>query len=67
MPTGTIKRIVHDRGFGFLRDEQGRDWFFHRSGVTAIEFDRLAEGQRVIFDEEASTKGPRATNLRAEG
>ena len=28
MPNGTIKRIVRDRGFGFLRDEGGQDWFF---------------------------------------
>ena len=30
-------------------------------------FDRLAEGQRVSFDEEPSPKGPRAGNVRAEG
>ena len=67
MPSGTIKRIVRDRGFGFLRDELGQDWFFHRSGVTSTDFDKLTEGQRVSFDEEASPKGPRATNLRTEG
>jgi CspA family cold shock protein len=67
MPNGTIKRIVRDRGFGFLRDEGGQDWFFHRSGVTGGEFDKLAEGQRVSFEEEPSPKGPRATNIRTEG
>ena len=67
MPNGTIKRIVRDRGFGFLRDEGGQDWFFHRSGVADGEFDKLAEGQRVTFEEEPSPKGPRATNIRTEG
>ncbi len=35
MPTGTIKRLVRDRGFGFIRDDGGQEWFFHRSGVRA--------------------------------
>ena len=65
MPTGTIKRLVRDRGFGFIRDDGGQEWFFHRSGVQG-SFDSLAEGQRVTFDEESSPKGPRAGNVRSE-
>lgn len=63
---GTIKRLVKDRGFGFIRDEGGQEWFFHRSSVEAGSFDSLNEGQRVSFDEEPSQKGPRAGNIRAE-
>jgi CspA family cold shock protein len=66
MPTGTIKRLVRDRGFGFIRDESGKEWFFHRSSVQG-SFDQLTEGQRVNFEEEPSTKGPRAGNVRPEG
>ena len=33
MPNGTIKRLVRDRGFGFIRDDGGQEWFFHRSSV----------------------------------
>ncbi|MDE3153589.1 MAG: cold shock domain-containing protein [Acidobacteriota bacterium] len=66
MPSGTIKRLVRDRGFGFIRDDGGQEWFFHRSAVRDGAFDRLAEGQRVAFDEEPSPKGPRAGNVRAE-
>src|SRR6187200_3029893 len=66
MPKGTIKRLVRDRGFGFIRDDGGQEWFFHRSGVQG-SFDQLAEGQRVAFDEESSPKGPRAGNVRSEG
>jgi CspA family cold shock protein len=65
MPNGTIKRLVRDRGFGFIRDDGGQEWFFHRSGVQG-NFDQLAEGQRVAFDEESSPKGPRAGNVRPE-
>jgi len=61
---GTIKRLVRDRGFGFIRDEGGQEWFFHRSSVSG-NFDQLNEGQRVSFDEEPSQKGPRAGNIRA--
>ena len=54
MPSGTIKRLVRDRGFGFIRDDGGKEWFFHRSGVRTEAFEQLAEGQRVSFDEEQS-------------
>ena len=62
---GTIKRLVRDRGFGFIRDDGGQEWFFHRSSVDG-QFEQLNEGQRVSFDEEPSQKGPRAGNIRAE-
>jgi CspA family cold shock protein len=63
---GIIKRLVRDRGFGFIRDDGGQEWFFHRSSVKAGSFDQLNEGQRVSFDEEPSQKGPRAGNIRSE-
>jgi cold shock protein len=63
---GTIKRLVRDRGFGFIRDDGGQEWFFHRSAVQG-SFDQLNEGQRVSFDEEPSANGPRAGNVRSEG
>ena len=65
MPGGQIKRLVRDRGFGFIRDDGGQEWFFHRSSVQG-NFDQLNEGQRVSFDEEPSAKGPRAGNVRSE-
>lgn len=66
MANGTIKRLVKDRGFGFIRDDGGQEWFFHRTAVEAGEFEQLNEGQRVSFDEEPSQKGPRAGKIRAE-
>ena len=65
MSTGTIKRIARDKGFGFIRDASGVEYFFHRSSVEG-SFDALTEGQRVSFDEEPSPKGPRANNVRPE-
>ena len=65
MATGTIKRLARDKGFGFIRDGSGQEYFFHRSSVEG-SFDSLSEGQSVSFDEEQSPKGPRATNVRAQ-
>jgi CspA family cold shock protein len=65
MALGTIKRLVRDRGFGFISDEGGHEWFFHRSAVEG-NFDQLNEGQKVSFEEEPSPKGPRAGSVRAE-
>jgi CspA family cold shock protein len=61
---GTIKRLVMDRGFGFLSGEDGKEYFFHRSSVEG-SFEGLQEGQKVSFDVEASApKGPRASRVR---
>jgi CspA family cold shock protein len=63
MPTGTIKKLVADRGFGFIAAEDGKEFFFHRSG-TEGDFDRLQGGEKVTFEVEASPKGPRAKAVR---
>lgn len=62
---GTIKRLVRDRGFGFVAAPDGREFFFHRSALTqgALIFETLEEGQAVTFDEEPSAKDPRAGNV----
>jgi CspA family cold shock protein len=63
--TGTIKKVVSDRGFGFITAEDGKDYFFHRDGLSAsLDFDRLAGGERVSFDVEQSPKGARAKNVQ---
>ena len=59
MPTGTIARLLIDKGFGFIRDEGGIEHFFHRSAVRGAVFELLREGQRVEFTPEDSGKGPR--------
>ncbi len=64
--TGTVKKIVSDRGFGFITAEDGKEYFFHRSAVEqSLDFDRLAGGERVSFEVEPSARGPRAVNVRA--
>ncbi len=65
MPTGTIKKLVQDRGFGFIAAEDGKEYFFHRTGIdSSLNFDALTGGERVTFEVEASPKGPRAKAVR---
>ncbi|HKS97525.1 MAG TPA: cold shock domain-containing protein [Terriglobia bacterium] len=61
---GTIKRIIRDRGFGFIRTADGQEVFFHRSSLQNLDFDSLKEGQNVEFEMERGEKGPRATSVR---
>ena len=66
MTTGTIKKVVAERGFGFIAAEDGKEYFFHRGGLQApLDFDRLVGGERVSFEIEASPKGPRAIQVSA--
>jgi cold shock protein len=64
MPTGTIKRVFKDRGFGFIRTPDGQEIFFHRSGLRSTRFESVAEGDAVEFEVESSPKGPRAVNIQ---
>jgi CspA family cold shock protein len=64
--TGTVKKVVADRGFGFIAGEDGKEYFFHRGGVQSpLDFDSLAGGERVSFQIEVSPKGPRAVQVSA--
>ena len=66
MTTGTIKKVVSDRGFGFITADDGKDYFFHRNSLTAsLDFDRLNGDEKVQFEIEQSPKGPRATNVQS--
>ena len=61
---GKIKKLIRERGFGFISAEDGREVFFHRSALEGIDFDALEEGTGVEFDVESGPKGPRAVNIR---
>lgn len=63
MPQGTIKRLLSDRGFGFIRGDQG-ELFFHRSEVQGVAFEELHEGQKVEYEIGQGKKGPCATSVR---
>jgi CspA family cold shock protein len=62
--SGKIKRLVTDKGFGFVAATDGIEYFFHQSACVDTRFDDLREGQAVTFDKGQGAKGPRAENLR---
>ena len=64
MATGKIKRLIWNRGFGFISAEDGKEVFFHRSALQGANFDSLKEGDLVEFDVEKGDRGPRAVNVK---
>ncbi|HEX7446074.1 MAG TPA: cold shock domain-containing protein [Pirellulales bacterium] len=68
MPTGKIKKLVSDKGFGFIKPDSGPEVFFHHSSVADGQFDSLSEGQDVEFElgeaDRKGGKGPRASSVR---
>jgi CspA family cold shock protein len=61
---GTIQSLRTERGFGFIRDVQGGEVFFHHTALpTPDDFATLRIGMMVEFEAEASPKGPRATRV----
>jgi CspA family cold shock protein len=65
--TGTVKKVIADRGFGFITGEDGKDYFFHRDGLAeSVDFDRLVGGEKVSFNVESNPRGPRAVDVRTE-
>lgn len=61
---GTIKRLVSDKGFGFILASDGNEYFFHQSGCRDVMFDQLREAQAVTFERGQGPKGPRAENVK---
>jgi CspA family cold shock protein len=64
MASGTVKWFDSNRGYGFIRPEQGEDVFVHISAVETSGLQTLQEGQGVEFDIEQGRKGPQAANLQ---
>ena len=66
MANGTVKRVISDRGFGFILGDDGKEYFFHRDGLSSsVDFDRLVGGEKVSFETERGPKGDRAVRVEA--
>jgi cold shock protein len=66
VPKGTIKKLIADKGFGFISGERG-ELFFHHTGLHGVTIEELREGQEVEFKEGKGPKGPRAEDVRPAG
>ncbi len=63
--TGSISKVISDKGFGFIQGEDRQEYFMHRSAVRdGSVFEQLREGQSVVFDAGRGDKGLRAENVQ---
>ena len=63
MAQGQIKKLVVDKGFGFIAVDN-QEYFFHHSSLQGARIEDLQEGQTVEFTETQGDKGPRAEEVR---
>ena len=61
---GRIKKMVRDRGFGFIRGDDGKEVFFHRSGMNGSDYDSISEGDAVEYVIQEGPRGARAEHVR---
>ncbi len=64
MANGIVKWFNDHKGYGFIEQEDGADVFVHHSGINAMGFKSLNEGDPVSFDIEQGKKGPAAVNVK---
>ena len=63
MAVGHVKWFNPEKGFGFIRQENGEDVFVHYSAISGDGFKSLEEGQEVEFEVSEGPKGPQAANV----
>ena len=63
MSKGTVKWFNNQKGYGFIKAEDGNDVFVHYSGLNMEGFKSLEEGAAVTFEITDGAKGPQATNV----
>ena len=61
---GTIKKLISDKGFGFITvDGEEKDLFFHSNELQGVSFTELKEGDKVSFEKADSPKGENAVKV----
>jgi len=60
---GVVKWFNANKGYGFIKGEEGQDLFVHYSSITMQGYKSLMEGDRVSFDVEETERGPQAKNV----
>jgi CspA family cold shock protein len=60
---GVVKWFNANKGYGFIKREEGQDLFVHYSSINMQGYKSLAEGDQVSFDIEDTDRGPQAKNV----
>jgi cold shock protein len=64
MPQGTVKWFSDEKGYGFIKPDDGSDdLFVHHSGIAGDGFKSLDEGDKVTYEEAQGRKGMQAQNV----
>lgn len=63
MKQGTVKWFNDAKGFGFVTDANGQDYFIHHSNISGKGYKSLTPGQQVTFNTEETQKGTAARDL----
>jgi CspA family cold shock protein len=61
--TGTVKSLHLEKGFFFIRGQDGKDYFAHKTVCKNVRFETLTVGQEVEFEDASGAKGPRADDV----
>jgi ribosomal subunit interface protein len=66
-PSGTIARVFTDRGYGFIRTDDGEEVYFHRNALHELDFASLPLGLPVELEIEQGAEGPQASRVFPAG
>jgi cold shock protein len=63
-PEGTVKWFSNEKGYGFIRPDDGsEDFFVHHTGIAGDGFKSLQEGDKVTYEVTQGRKGLQAENV----
>lgn len=63
---GIVKRVNHEKGFGFIKGDNGIEYFFHKSVLKNTKIGGMQPDMSVTFDDEDTERGPRAVDVYLE-
>ncbi len=61
--SGVVKWFSAEKGYGFIRQDDGTDVFVHFSAIQGSGYRALTQGDKVDFDVIESDKGKQAQNV----
>ena len=61
--TGVIKNVYAEKGYAFIKGEDGKEYFMHKSALKNAKIEDVGQGQEVTFEDAEGSKGPRAEDV----